>query len=72
MVTRMKEYEEYEQFRDEILELVSMIIRKSQRSRKEEYSPVITRVIEYVNENYTKDIFFWRSVRKLQNPVIRI
>ncbi len=56
MVTRMKEYEEYEQFRDEILELVSMIIRKSQRSRKEEYSPVITRVIEYVNENYTKDI----------------
>ncbi len=56
MVTRFKEYEEYEQFRDEILELMNMIIRKSYQLRKEEYSPVIARVIEYINQNYTRDI----------------
>lgn len=53
---RMGEYEEYEQYRSAILDVFSTKIQLMQNTRKKEYSPQIVQVIEFLNQNYAKEI----------------
>lgn len=52
----MKEYEEYEQFRNMILEKLYKNIQNSKTERKKQYSRTISQVIEYVQQNIAEDI----------------
>lgn len=52
----MKEYEEYDQFRMEILEMFRKYIYQSSRAAKEKYSLQVEQAVEYIYRNYMEDI----------------
>ncbi len=52
----MKEYEEYEQFRRVILEVLYKYIHIDKIERKKQYSGQVSQVIEYVRQNIAEDI----------------
>lgn len=52
----MREYEEYEQFRNLVLEAIHKALRDSRQKRTEPYSEPVGRVMEYVRENLAEDI----------------
>lgn len=56
LLAEMKEYEEYEQFRSVILEVLYKYIQTSRIEREKQYSEQINQVIEYVKQNIAEDI----------------
>lgn len=54
--TQMKEYEEFEQFRSHILSLFHEKIQYLMQEEKQSYTMPVAKVIEYIKQNYTKDI----------------
>lgn len=52
----MREFEEYEQFRSEILEQFHRIIQSFRMERKQKYSAPVRKMIEYIGQNITSDI----------------
>ena len=52
----MKEYEEYEQFRSEILEQFRRSIQSFRMERKQRYSSSVGQIIEYIGQNIAGDI----------------
>lgn len=56
LLTEMKEYEEYEQFRSAILEMLHRYIQAARMERRRQYSEQINQVIEYVRRNLAEDI----------------
>lgn len=53
---QMRDYEVFGQYRNLILELCHKKVQDIRKNEKKQYSANITRVIEYVNQNYAKDI----------------
>lgn len=56
LLERMKEYEEYEQFRNSILEVLHRNIQNNRQRRKQQYSEAVGQVVEYVRKNLAEDI----------------
>lgn len=56
VILRLQGYEEYEQFRSEMLELYHRKMHALQSAAAAEYSPRIAQVIDYVEKNFTSDI----------------
>lgn len=56
LLTEMKEYEEYEQFRSMILEVLYKYIQTSRIERKKQYSEQVNQVIEYVKRNIEENV----------------
>lgn len=52
----MKEYEEYEQFRSVIMEVLYKYVQTFKMERKKQYSEQINQVIEYMKQNLADDI----------------
>lgn len=53
---RINEYEILEQFRSEVLELYIRGQNLSVKQEKENYSPAVAQVLDYIHKNYTSDI----------------
>ena len=52
----MREFEEYEQFRSEILEQLHKSIQSFRSERKQQYSALVGQIIEYIEQNIASDI----------------
>lgn len=52
----MREFEEYEQFRSEILEQLHKSIQSFRSERKQQYSALVGQIIEYIGQNIASDI----------------
>ena len=60
---RKREYEEYEQFRNLVLEAIHKALRDSRQKRTEPYSEPVGCVMEYVMENLAEDISLEKCVQ---------
>ena len=53
---QMKEFEEYEQFRSLILDMLYKKIQRTKNNRKKQHSAPVEQVIEYIQQNIAEDI----------------
>lgn len=56
VLKRMKEYEEYEQLRTEVLEMYQKYFYQSLQEASCKYSPQVEQAVAYIARNYTEDI----------------